>query len=62
MKLITCGIRFHAEAYVAFRIVEEKFHVISKSRVSILKLQLLHELALHRYVFFGIRGIRVHVK
>ncbi|KNA12941.1 hypothetical protein SOVF_121710 [Spinacia oleracea] len=38
----------YKEAYVAFRIVEEKFHVISKSRVSILKLQLLHELALHR--------------
>lgn len=38
----------YREAYVAFRIVEEKFHVISKSRVSLLKLQLLHEHALHR--------------
>ncbi|CAO2834151.1 unnamed protein product [Amaranthus hypochondriacus] len=38
----------YREAYVAFRTVEEKFHVISKSRVSLLKLQLLHEHALHR--------------
>uniref|UniRef100_A0A803M268 Anaphase-promoting complex subunit 5 n=1 Tax=Chenopodium quinoa TaxID=63459 RepID=A0A803M268_CHEQI len=38
----------YREAYVAFRIVEKKFHVISKSRVLLLKLQLLHEHALHR--------------
>ncbi|XP_021737684.1 anaphase-promoting complex subunit 5-like isoform X1 [Chenopodium quinoa] len=38
----------YREAYVAFGIVEKKFHVISKSRVLLLKLQLLHEHALHR--------------
>lgn len=38
----------YIEAFLAFRIIEEKFHVISKSRISLLKLQLLHERALHR--------------
>ncbi|KAH9603914.1 hypothetical protein KSS87_017998 [Heliosperma pusillum] len=38
----------YKDAYVAFRIVEQKFDVISKSRISLLKLQLLHEHALHR--------------
>ncbi|KAL9241077.1 hypothetical protein vseg_015228 [Gypsophila vaccaria] len=38
----------YKDAYTAFKIVEEKFTVISKSRISLLKLQLLHEHALHR--------------
>ncbi|KAK9664114.1 hypothetical protein RND81_14G020200 [Saponaria officinalis] len=38
----------YEDAYTAFKIIEEKFTVISKSRISLLKLQLLHEHALHR--------------
>ncbi|GMG98864.1 hypothetical protein Nepgr_000704 [Nepenthes gracilis] len=38
----------YKEAFTAFRIVEEKFQGISKSRILLLKLQLLHDSALHR--------------
>ncbi|GKV15437.1 hypothetical protein SLEP1_g26231 [Rubroshorea leprosula] len=38
----------YKEAFAALKIAEEKFLCISKSRILILKLQLLHERALHR--------------
>lgn len=38
----------YKEAFSAFKIVEEKFLDISRSRVVRLKLQLLHDLAIHR--------------
>lgn len=38
----------YAEAFAALKIAEEKFMSISKSRILLLKLQLLHEHALHR--------------
>lgn len=38
-----------AEALSALRLVEERFVSISKSRIRLLKLQLLHDHALHRY-------------
>ncbi|XVE72336.1 hypothetical protein DITRI_Ditri11bG0031600 [Diplodiscus trichospermus] len=38
----------YKEAFTALRIAEEKFLCVSKSRILILKLQLLHECALHR--------------
>lgn len=37
----------HREAFAALKLVEEKFCSISKSRILLLKLQLLHERALH---------------
>ncbi|XP_034702984.1 anaphase-promoting complex subunit 5-like isoform X2 [Vitis riparia] len=37
----------HREAFAALKLVEEKFCSISKSRILLLKLQLLHECALH---------------
>lgn len=36
------------EAFAALKIAEEKFLTVSKSRIMILKLQLIHERALHR--------------
>ncbi|RVW39582.1 Anaphase-promoting complex subunit 5 [Vitis vinifera] len=38
---------FCTEAFAALKLVEEKFCSISKSRILLLKLQLLHERALH---------------
>ncbi|GAB4842872.1 hypothetical protein Ancab_012851 [Ancistrocladus abbreviatus] len=38
----------YKEAFAAFRVVEDKFCGISNLRISLLKLQLLHDLALHR--------------
>ncbi|KAL8139906.1 hypothetical protein V2J09_005927 [Rumex salicifolius] len=38
----------YKEAFAAFKIVEEKFLDISRSRIVQLKLQLLHDLAIHR--------------
>ncbi|CAI9090028.1 OLC1v1024711C1 [Oldenlandia corymbosa var. corymbosa] len=38
----------HKEAFKALRIAEEKFVCVSKSRILLVKLQLLHERALHR--------------
>ncbi|XP_027063423.1 anaphase-promoting complex subunit 5 isoform X1 [Coffea arabica] len=38
----------HKEAFAALKIAEEKFLCVSKSRVHLVKLQLLHERALHR--------------
>ncbi|KAL4622206.1 hypothetical protein ACB092_06G280600 [Castanea dentata] len=40
--------RGYKEAFAALKIAEEKFLSVSKSRILILKLQLLHERALHR--------------
>ncbi|XP_075518687.1 anaphase-promoting complex subunit 5 isoform X3 [Primulina tabacum] len=38
----------YKEAFAALRIAEEKFFCVSKSRIQLAKLQLLHERALHR--------------
>lgn len=38
----------YKEAFAALKIAEEKFLTVSKSRILVLKLQLLHERALHR--------------
>ncbi|XP_024928384.3 anaphase-promoting complex subunit 5 [Ziziphus jujuba] len=38
----------YKEAFAALKIAEEKFLTVSKSRILLLKLQLLHERALHR--------------
>ncbi|KAK1277328.1 Anaphase-promoting complex subunit 5 [Acorus gramineus] len=38
----------YKEAFIALKLAEEKFFCFSKSRIQILKLQLLHEHALHR--------------
>ncbi|GAB2285057.1 hypothetical protein Dimus_019513 [Dionaea muscipula] len=38
----------YKEAFAAFKLVEDKFHGCLKSRISLLKLQLLHDLTLHR--------------
>lgn len=38
----------YQDAFAALRIAEEKFSCVSKSRILLLKLQLLHECALHR--------------
>ncbi|XP_073022137.1 anaphase-promoting complex subunit 5 isoform X3 [Primulina eburnea] len=38
----------YKEAFAALRIAEEKFFCVSKSRIQLAKLQLLHECALHR--------------
>ncbi|XP_038680810.1 anaphase-promoting complex subunit 5 [Tripterygium wilfordii] len=38
----------YREAFAAFQVAEEKFLSVSKSRMLLLKLQLLHECALHR--------------
>ncbi|KAK1309506.1 Anaphase-promoting complex subunit 5 [Acorus calamus] len=38
----------YKEAFIALKLAEEKFFCFSKSRIQILKLQLLHERALHR--------------
>ncbi|XP_030930020.1 anaphase-promoting complex subunit 5 isoform X1 [Quercus lobata] len=40
--------RGYKEAFAALKLAEEKFLSVSKSRILILKLQLLHERALHR--------------
>ena len=37
-----------ADAFAAVKIAEEKFLTVSKSKILLLKLQLLHEHALHR--------------
>ncbi|XP_073139868.1 anaphase-promoting complex subunit 5 isoform X2 [Henckelia pumila] len=38
----------YKEAFAALKIAEEKFFCVSKSRIQLVKLQLLHECALHR--------------
>lgn len=38
----------YKEAFIALKLAEEKFSSVSKSRIQLLKLQLLHERALHR--------------
>ncbi|KAL3502522.1 hypothetical protein ACH5RR_036971 [Cinchona calisaya] len=38
----------HKEAFAALKLAEEKFLCVSKSRILLVKLQLLHERALHR--------------
>ncbi|KAK8711873.1 hypothetical protein V6N13_147133 [Hibiscus sabdariffa] len=50
VKLIQhlAAFRGYKEAFAALKIAEEKFLCASKSRILILKLQLLHERALHR--------------
>ncbi|KAL6554441.1 hypothetical protein OROMI_020114 [Orobanche minor] len=56
-KFTTCGSRFSwpqswlatkKYAFAALRIAEEKFMSVSKSRILLVKLQLLHECSLHR--------------
>lgn len=39
----------YLDAFAALRIAEEKFMCVSKSRILLVKLELLHECALHRY-------------
>lgn len=55
--LVTCGkslmtcisfVYICLEAFCALKIAAEKFLSVSKSRILLLKLQLLHERALHR--------------
>lgn len=41
-------------AFAALKIAEDRFISVSKSQMLILKLQLLHEHALHRYVYFSL--------
>lgn len=41
-----------SEAFAALKIAEEKFLCVSKSMILLVKLQLLHERALHRYFMF----------
>ncbi|KAH7578445.1 hypothetical protein ACOSQ2_000294 [Xanthoceras sorbifolium] len=50
MKLIQhlAVFKGYKEAFLALKIAEEKFLSVSKSRILLLKLQLLHECALHR--------------